>query len=137
MPEIQDLSSIFGEPIHVHTRAEALADGALRDAGELAAEAGFKHPVALTAAAWADAVAWDHDDASQDETGRLWDVLYMALCAIRRAIANGANSGPLAYTLFRVTAPDTPPTRTALVINLGPGDNGEPVFTIGLAPQSR
>ncbi|UGT58836.1 DUF6573 family protein [Nocardia asteroides] len=130
MPETYDLRSIFGDPIHIYTRAQALRDGALHDAGELATEAGFKYPVALTAAAWADTVAWDYDDASQDETGRLWDVLYMGANAIRRAVARGANSGPLAYTLLRVTAPGQQPTLTSLVITLGPGDDSEPVFTL-------
>ncbi len=130
MHEIQDLTSVFGEPIHIYTRAQALRDGILHDAGQLATEAGFKYPVALTTAAWADAVAWDHDDPSQDETGRLWDVLHMGVNAVRRAIARGATSGPLAYSLLRVTAPGQQPTRTSLVITLGPGDDSEPVFTI-------
>lgn len=55
---------------------------------EIAAqEAGFKLPVALTSAVWADCVAWTDDDSRkkpfQDQPGRLWDVLYMACHAIR------------------------------------------------------
>src|SRR5690606_27193956 len=44
-------ADVFGEPIHVYTRAQALADGVLVDAGPLAGEAGFHWPVALTQAA--------------------------------------------------------------------------------------
>ena len=53
---------LFGEVISVYTRAQALADGVLIDAGAMAAEAGFRFPVAITAAAWADCVAWDDAD---------------------------------------------------------------------------
>ena len=41
---------VFGPPIHTYTRAQALADGVLVDAGPLAKEAGFRWPVALTQA---------------------------------------------------------------------------------------
>ena len=43
----------FGDVIFTYTRAQALADGVLIDAGALAQEAGFRLPVAITAAAWA------------------------------------------------------------------------------------
>ena len=63
-----------------YTRAQALADGVLIAVpAALVTEAGFRWPIALTAAAWADAVAWnEHTEArkpsptGQDETGRLW-----------------------------------------------------------------
>lgn len=55
--------------------AEAIADGVLIDATKLAGEAGFRYPVALTAAAWHDCVAVASTDHVHDETGRLWDVL--------------------------------------------------------------
>jgi hypothetical protein len=48
-----DTEVIFG-----YTRAEALADGVLVAVpAALATEAGFRWPIALTAAAWADTVA--------------------------------------------------------------------------------
>jgi Family of unknown function (DUF6573) len=40
------------EVIHTYTRAQALADGALIDISPLATEAGFRYPVAVTAAVW-------------------------------------------------------------------------------------
>src|SRR5690606_5278926 len=64
-----------------YSRADALADGVLRDAGELAREAGLGFPVALTAAAWEAAVS-PNDVAGQDERGRLWDVLFMLRMSI-------------------------------------------------------
>jgi hypothetical protein len=73
------------EVIFRYTRAQALDDGVLVAVpAALATEAGFRWPIALTAAAWADTVAWDEDTEArkpsptgQDETGRLWDVLTM------------------------------------------------------------
>lgn len=71
--------------IHRYTRAQALEDGVLVDVSETAKEAGFRVPVALTQAAWADCVHWTEDDSAsvvhQDQSGRLWDVLWMARLA--------------------------------------------------------
>jgi len=74
-----DLEFIFGGVIHRYTRAQALADGLLVDVTERAKEAGFRVPVAMTAATWSKAVAWSDADSAkqtqQDESGRLWDVV--------------------------------------------------------------
>ena len=77
---------VFGPLIHAYTRADALADGSLVDVTTVAREAGFTVPVAVTRAVWLDCVAWaDDGGACQDEAGRLWDVLWMARFAARRA----------------------------------------------------
>jgi hypothetical protein len=64
---------VFGEVIAIYTRSEALADGVLIDASAMAREAGFKWPVAITAAAWEDCVAWTESDSErqthQDQSG--------------------------------------------------------------------
>lgn len=124
------------EVIVSYTRAQAIADGVLRDAGALAQEAGFRVPVALSAAAWAEAVTWSEENGGlQDETGRLWDVLNMARYGIQRAKGRHAESGPrLAFTLYRVpNVPDaTEANEIVLELHIGPGDSGEPVITIGL-----
>ena len=44
--------------IHSYTRAEAIADGVLIDVSATAREAGFKYPVALTAAVSGLASGW-------------------------------------------------------------------------------
>ncbi len=49
---------LFGEVIYSYTRAQAIDDGVLIDATEMAKEAGFNWPVALTAAAWSDWKLW-------------------------------------------------------------------------------
>ena len=45
------------EIIDSYTRKQAIADGVLIDVTETASEAGFRIPVALTRAVWADYVA--------------------------------------------------------------------------------
>ncbi|WP_331765077.1 DUF6573 family protein [Nocardia sp. NBC_01388] len=129
--------TIFGEVIHAYTRAEALADGFMHDITELASEYGFRYPVHVAQYAWADAIAWPHTASCQDETGRAWDVLTMARFALRAAISRGKTSGPVRFTVVRITAPDRhEPEPITLEIELGPGDEGEPVFTI-TAPQDQ
>ncbi len=78
----QVMQAHFGAVIYAYSRAQALADGTLNDVSEVAREAGFACPVALTSAAWCDCVAWSQADSQrqgyQDEAGRLWDVLWLA-----------------------------------------------------------
>ncbi len=130
-----DCGNLFGDVIYRYTRAQAIDDGVLIDATAMAKEAGFKWPVALTAAAWADCVAWSDDDNNhqvyQDQSGRLWDVLFMASYAIRTA--NNADR-QLQFGLQRIprNRRSTESQRSTLKLILGPGDDGEPVITIML-----
>ena len=127
--------SPFGEAIDTYTRAQAIADGLLVEVAEgIAREAGFTVPVAVTAAAWADCVAWSDADnqrtgACQDEQGRLWDVLWMTRCAVR-----GAPRGTerIRVPLHRVPRAGRAvcPQPESLVAWCGPGDYGEPAITI-------
>ncbi|MEW8523818.1 MAG: DUF6573 family protein [Candidatus Thiodiazotropha endolucinida] len=128
-----DAESIFGDVIYSYTRAQAIEDGVLVDAGSMAQEAGFKWPVALTSAVWEDCVAWTDDDSRkkpfQDQSGRLWDVLYMASHAIRTSKDSGDR---MMFQLYRVPR-DGHSTEAVLVtlkLIVGPGDAGEPVITI-------
>lgn len=116
--------------ISVYTRAEAIADGALIDVSATATEAGYLIPVALTRAAWEDAVAWEESNtAYQDVSGRLWDVLWMARLAAGRV---GHGMTRIAFEVLRV--PNTPdalaPVLTTLHLHIGPGDDGEAVLTV-------
>ena len=123
----------FGEVISVYTRAQALADGVLIDAGPMSREAGFCWPVAITAGAWAACVVWDDADSErqtlQDLSGRLWDVLFMAAYAAR---ANANAGSELLFELYRVPRDGeaTEAELTTLKLVFGPGDDGEPVMTI-------
>ncbi len=114
------------EVIHVYSRAQALADGVLVDVSTLAREAGFKVPVAVTAAVWADCVAWPAGVAGQDETGRLWDVLYLAGWKARGHPEEQA----VTFGILRVPPGGTEPTGVSLQLHVGPGDQGEPVITL-------
>ena len=131
--ETDPLTERFGEVISTYSRAQALDDGVLIDAGPMAQEVGFHWPVAITAAAWADCVAWtDADNACQvhqDETGRLWDVLFMAHHAVRSSRSGGDR---LTFELYRVPRDgrSTQAQITTLKLLAGPGDQGEPVTTI-------
>ena len=133
----QSAESFFGNVISTYTRAQAIEDGVLVDVGSTAQEAGFKWPVALTVGAWADCVAWTEDDSRQqvyqDESGRLWDVLYMASHAIRSSKDSGDR---LLFQLYRVPRDghSTDAVLVTLKLIVGPGDTGEPVITI-LLPQ--
>ena len=126
-------NEFFGDVISTYSRAQAIEDGMLIDVSETAQEAGFKYPIALTAAAWADCVAWTENDNEkqtyQDESGRLWDVLYMAYHGIRTSKPSGDQ---LLYQLYRVPR-DGHSTEAVLVtlkLIIGPGDTLEPVITI-------
>lgn len=131
MDHDNSLAEFFGEPIYSYTRAQAIADGTLVNVTETALEAGFRIPVAMTAAAWADCVAWSDADSErqthQDESGRLWDVLWMASLAARRAQGERCP-----FQLYRVPRGGraTRPRPTTLHMHIGPGDAGEPVITL-------
>lgn len=122
----------FGEPIHTYTREQAIDDGMLVDVTETATEAGFRIPVAMTRAAWADCVEWSDVDSKrqthQNEAGRLWDVLWMAMNAARR----GGGRQSLQFQFYRVPrgGRGTRPRLVELVAHIGAGDLGEPVITI-------
>jgi hypothetical protein len=97
-----DATNGFGPVIFSYTRAQAIADGALVDVTATAQEAGFKWPVAVTHTVWNDCVAWDDNDSDaqgvyQDQAGRLWDVLWLARCAIRSSNVTG-HSRPLLFS---------------------------------------
>jgi uncharacterized protein DUF6573 len=72
------------EIIYAYTRAQALEDGVLVDVSEMAKEAGIKFAVALTATVYGKYVEVPDGVAGQDETGRLWDILWMFRCAAAR-----------------------------------------------------
>jgi len=113
--------------ISAYTRAQALADGVLVDASELAKQCGIKAPVALTRAVWDRYVELTPaaEQAGNDETGRLWDVLWMFYCA---AVQN-PNASEIRYTL-RVVTDSIRPSPVELKAMIGPGDDGEAVITI-------
>lgn len=132
------VTDYFGEVISSYTREQAINDGVLVEVGDISKEAGFKIPVALTRAAWADCVAWDDNDSKrqtyQDQSGRLWDVLFMGFMAAR----SQPNASRIQYQLYRVPRGGRGVKARLMTLNLvvGPGDAGEPVITIMLPDES-
>jgi hypothetical protein len=115
------------EAIDSYSRKQALADGDLVAApDELAHNAGFKVPVAITRAVWADCVQWD--GPGEDTNGRWWDLLWMASLAIRGSRDRSRATVRLVRT--PVGRCDLGPQEVALTMAIGPGDEGEPVITI-------
>ncbi|MCY4511649.1 MAG: hypothetical protein OXG35_32490, partial [Acidobacteria bacterium] len=64
-PNEGDTGSLFedADVIHRYTRAQAIKDGTLVDVTETAREAGWRFPVALTAAVQAGGGTWAGEDA--------------------------------------------------------------------------
>jgi len=127
-------NDFFGDAIHVYTRAQAIDDGVLVDVSEVANEAGFSLPVAVTAAVWEKYISWSDSDtekqAYQDESGRLWDVLFMLRMAI-----NGCNDESVVrYRLLVIPRDGTSrrPVSVVLKAEIHGGDEREPMITIML-----
>lgn len=112
--------------IYQYTRAQALEDGVLADASEMAREAGIRYPVALTQAVWVEFVAVPDGVTGQDEAGRLWDILWMFRCAAAR----GQGVDELRFRLHVKNREGRAPALVELKAHCGPGDEGEPVITI-------
>jgi hypothetical protein len=121
-----------------YTRADAIADALLFEVPPLLSrQFRFTYPVAVTAVAWFDAVAWDvQAEASkprpthQCEAGRITDLLWAARHAVD---ADRAGSHHIEFPVYRVppTGPHTRALRLTLVLQLHQGDHGETVATIG------
>jgi hypothetical protein len=130
---------MFGDDnvIHRYTRAEALEDGVLVDVGPMARDAGFRIPVVLTSAVWADCVEWPEelaDVAGQSKRGRLWDVLWMAGHAARVHRNSGADR--VLFSMLRIPKRGRRAERVELSVHIGVGDDGEPVATILMSDES-
>lgn len=145
--------NIFGEVIYSYTRSQAIDDGVLIDVSEMAREAGFKIPVAITAAVNSLIENIPESRSWQDVDGRLWDVLWMASQAAKRH----KNETIILYTLNlahterkevyykpkidmakNIYKEGYYKERNVLIENqtlkmaITGGDNGEPVITIML-----
>lgn len=137
---MDSITDVFGEPMAVYTRADAIRDGSQIEVPEsVCREVGIGVPTALTSAAWEDCVAWTDADAErtgaiQDQDGRLFDVVYMGWRAARRA--NPVDSTPIPFTVCRVSRDAVPgedsaePAEVRLWIVLGADYDGTPCVTI-------
>ena len=115
------------EVLSRYSRAQAIEDGVLVDVSETAREAGIRFPVAVTRSVWERYVALTPaaERAGNDERGRLWDVVWMLLCGIRR----NRSASTFLYDLLVVTD-SVRPSHVKLKAICGPGDDAEPVITV-------
>lgn len=121
------------EVISRYTRAQGLADGVLVDMTEWASAksgfiGGFAVPVAMTSHLWNDI---DKKVRLQDTRGRAHDVLWMASLAVRGGQKRGIIGQNGGRVLFDVLLQVGRKRKQRLAVDLGGGDSGEPVVTIG------
>jgi len=116
--------------IYSYSRAQALADGVLVDVSELAHEAGFKLPVAVSDTLYHGYLMPPLDlvKAGLSFEGRLW----VTLSVHRYAIKSASETDRLSFTVLFAQASDATPVSVNLLAVCGPGDSGEPVITIML-----
>jgi hypothetical protein len=124
-------NDFFVDVIYAYTRKQAIADGELIDVSEVAREAGFRLDVAITSAVWSLYISWNGADTDkqcyQDESGRLWDAIWM----LRMAINGCKDKSELQYR-FYVIPRDGRSRRPRLITLKVLIHGGEPVITVML-----
>ncbi len=124
-----------------YTRADGLRDGELVAAPlGLTREAGISIPVAMTRAVWAGYVSPHYLSQlrDQDETGRLWDLLWMLRMAAMNSRGASIIHFKVIFALMQSRAGRNGQylRRESQTITLkavcGPGDDCEPVITVML-----
>ena len=128
--QIAEGITAFGPVIYSYTRAQAVADGLQVEVTKVAAEAGIRFPVFLTRTVFDAYVAVPEGVTGQDETGRLWDIVWMTRFAIIRA-KPGVQRIPVA---FYVRNDNRAAKLVKLIATCGPLDidDPQPAITIML-----
>jgi hypothetical protein len=123
-------NSPFGDVIFSYARSQAVADGVQVEVSKTAQEAGIRFPVFLTRAVYDAYVTVPPGVTTQDEAGRLWDVLTMTRFAILRS-RPGSDRLPVA---LYVRNDNRRPRLVRLTAVCGPLDidNPQPAITIML-----
>jgi hypothetical protein len=114
--------------VHVYSRKQAISDGVLLDLSELAREAGFRWPLAVTSRLYYEYLVPSLDLASdgQSLTGRAWDLLNVLKYTIREA----KDETFLRFSVLFLMSRCSTPIPIELISIAGPGDDGEPVLTV-------
>jgi hypothetical protein len=114
--------------IYSYSRSDALADGVLIDVSDIAREAGFTLPVAVSDNLYHSYIMPSLELAKegQSPSGRLWDTLNVLRYAIKASPATDRLSLSVLFTM----SPNTDPIPVELLAVCGPGDSGEPVVTV-------
>jgi hypothetical protein len=117
------------EVISVYSREQALEDGVLVDVTQLAREAGFRFPVAVTAGVWAVLEPSKELEAEgHDVKGRAWDMFTI----LRHAIRTASRTDEVYFAPLFVMESGRQARPCAMWSKCGPGDRGEVVITIML-----
>lgn len=126
------MSEIFGEPISIYSRADALRDGVLVEVpADIRREAGILYPVAVTDHLWSYIDPGNLEEMpGQSVDGRLWDLLWLFRCAARRG--SGARIKYHITVLTKTTGARARNETITVLAVCGPGDYGEPVLTLML-----
>ena len=113
--------------VYAYTREQAIADGVLVDVTETAKAIGFKLHTVVTDHLFHGYVEVPKglEGEGQSVTGRLHDLMVLALFAARKA----ANTDRVTFKVDFLMAPGRKET-VEVVAHIGPGDHGEPVLTI-------
>ncbi len=116
--------------IFKYSRADALAEGVLIDVSDIAREAGFKLPVAVSDNLYHGYLTPPLELAKEGISveGHLWGMLSV----LRFAIKTSPATDRLSFTVLFAQVPDAEPVPVDLLAVCGPGDSGEPVITIML-----
>lgn len=122
---LNSLTELFGEPISIYTRAQALEDGVLVDVTPMSRGI-FKIPVALTTSLWADLSNVPEPENSDSHLeARTREVLKAAAEHGRAKNVTDRVSFPLLLQVGKELK------SLDLLAVSGPGDQGEHVLTIG------
>lgn len=108
----------FNKVIYEYTREQAIKDGVLVDISNKAKEYGYTIPIAVTYLVWDKYIEWTEQDSdrqtSQDQTGRLHDILWM----LRLAIRGNRNTDQLLFKLSIVPRSANSKRETAVTVQL-------------------
>lgn len=115
--------------VYSYSREQAIADGVLVDVTEAAKEIGFRLNTVVTDHLFHGYVEVPDglDGEGQSVTGRLHDLIVLALFAARKAV----NTDRVTFKVDFLMALGRKET-IEVVAHIGPGDHGEPVLTIML-----
>jgi len=132
----ESLTDPFGDVVYAYTRADAIRDGALVAVPpDLARQAGFTVPVAVTAAVWDLIDPGNLEEMpGQSIEGRLWDLLWLCGCAARATRHTDTVIFRCSFLFAREERGVEIAEQKVQVLRAvcGPGDQGEPVVTIML-----
>lgn len=125
------MDNIYGEVISSYSRKDALNDGILIDATEIAKKVGFKIPVALTSRVWRKYVEMPTEiqkEGLQSEQARLGDILTMLYYAIFKS-GNREQSQVMFQFCVRNKKNEEAESITLKAL-VHPDDDFQPVITI-------